>query len=236
MPPPAASTVGTRIPGDQPAARALEQRSLDVARAAIDGCRACDLWARATQGVFGKGRRSARLMLVGEQPGDQEDLAGEPFVGPAGRLLDGALAEAGIDREQAFVTNVVKHFKWRASGKRRLHDRPNREQVRACRPWLDLEVELVRPEVLVLLGATAAQALLGTSFRVTVHHGRLIEPETPSGPLRMATLHPSAILRARTPEARDEMRRMLVGDLAAAAQAATSPRGPVPRAGPDDRR
>ncbi len=206
------------IPADHPAAIALERHSLEDARAAVDGCRACDLWARATQGVFGAGTRSARLMLVGEQPGDNEDIAGEPFVGPAGRLLDEALGEAGIDREQAFVTNVVKHFKWRPSGKRRLHERPNREEVRACRPWLDLELELVRPELMVMLGATAAQAILGPSFRVTVDHGRVLDPPAEGGPRRMATLHPSAILRARTPEQRAEMRGTLVADLSAAAE------------------
>ncbi len=210
--------VAPPIPPDHPAALALEAGSLEAARAAVDGCRACDLWARATQGVFGAGTTRARLMLVGEQPGDNEDLAGQPFVGPAGRLLDAALAEAGIDREQAFVTNVVKHFKWRPSGKRRLHDKPNREQVRACRPWLDLEVELVRPQLLVLLGATAAQAILGASFRVTREHGTVLEPAWPAGPRLLATLHPSAILRARTPEDRAEGRRTLVADLAVAAE------------------
>ena len=214
-----AAGAGGPIPADHPAALVLDHPSLDAARDGVDGCRACDLWARATQGVFGTGRTTARLMLVGEQPGDREDLAGEPFVGPAGRMLDEALAEAGIDREDAFVTNVVKHFKWKPSGKKRLHDKPNREQVKACRPWLDLELELVRPEVMVLLGATAAQAVLGSAFRVTVDHGRLLEPEWPGGPRRLATLHPSAILRARTPEDRTEMRRTLVADLAVAAAA-----------------
>jgi len=205
------------IPIDHPAARALELGGLESADALVDGCRACDLWARATQGVFGEGSSSARLMLVGEQPGDREDLSGRPFVGPAGRVLDDALEEAGINRVDTFVTNVVKHFKWRPSGKKRLHDKPNREQVRACRPWLDLELELVGPEIMVLLGATAAQAILGSSFRVTADHGKLIDPELPGGPRRLATLHPSAILRARTPEDREAMRRTLVADLAVAA-------------------
>ncbi|HSK51319.1 MAG TPA: UdgX family uracil-DNA binding protein, partial [Clostridia bacterium] len=213
-----AGAVGAPIPPDHPAALLLARGGLEEARATIDGCRACDLWQRATQGVFGAGTPAARLMLVGEQPGDREDLAGEPFVGPAGRLLDEALAEAGIDREQAFVTNVVKHFKWRPSGTKRLHDRPSRQQVNACRPWLDLELELVRPELLVLLGATAAQAILGPAFRVTVDHGRILDPAAQGGPRLMATLHPSAVLRARTPEAREEARRMLVADLAAAAE------------------
>ena len=207
------------IPDDHPAARALELGGLEPAAELVDGCRACDLWARATQGVFGEGSRTARLMLVGEQPGDREDLAGRPFVGPAGRVLDEALDAAAIDRIDTFVTNVVKHFRWRPSGKRRLHDRPSREQVRACRPWLDLELELVRPEIMVLLGATAAQAILGSSFRVTLDHGKLLEPEQPGGPRRLATLHPSAILRARSAEDREGMRRTLVADLAVAAEA-----------------
>jgi DNA polymerase len=214
----ARSTAAAIIPPDHPAALALERGGLDAAGHLVDGCRACDLWARATQGVFGEGSRTARLMLVGEQPGDREDLAGRPFVGPAGRVLDEALEAAGIDRADTFVTNVVKHFKWKPSGKKRLHDKPNREQVKACRPWLDLEAELIRPEVVVLLGATAAQAILGSSFRVTVDHGRLLEPERPGGPRRLATLHPSAILRARTPEDREEMRRTLVADLSVAAR------------------
>jgi DNA polymerase len=217
MAPSARSTAAAIIPPDHPAALALERGGLDAAGDLVDGCRACDLWARATQGVFGEGSRTARLMLVGEQPGDREDLAGRPFVGPAGRVLDEALEAAGIDRADTFVTNVVKHFKWKPSGKKRLHDKPNREQVKACRPWLDLEEELIRPEVVVLLGATAAQAILGSSFRVTVDHGRLLEPERPGGPRRLATLHPSAILRARTPEDREEMRRTLVADLSVAA-------------------
>jgi len=220
------------IPVDHPAARALDLDGLASADGLVDGCRACDLWARATQGVFGEGSSSARLMLVGEQPGDREDLAGRPFVGPAGRVLDDALEEAGIDRVDTFVTNVVKHFKWRPSGKKRLHDKPSREQVGACRPWLDLELELVRPEIMVLLGATAAQAILGSSFRVTVDHGKLLDPELPDGPRRLATLHPSAILRARTPGDREEMRRTLVADLAVAAGALNDHPAASPAAAP----
>jgi DNA polymerase len=204
---------------DHPAALARERGGLEAAREVIDGCRACELWANATQAVFGEGSPTARLMLVGEQPGDREDRSGRPFVGPAGRILDEALDAARIDRAETFVTNVVKHFKWKPSGKKRLHDKPNREQVRACRPWLDLELELVKPEVMVLLGATAAQAMLGSSFRVTIDHGRLLGPEAPGGPQRLATLHPSAILRARTPEDREEMRQTLVSDLAVAGEA-----------------
>jgi uracil-DNA glycosylase len=222
MAPSAQSQAAAVIPPDHPAALARERGGLDAAADLVDGCRACDLWAHATQGVFGEGSPTARLMLVGEQPGDREDLAGQPFVGPAGRVLDEALEAAGIDRADAFVTNVVKHFKWKRSGKKRLHDKPNREQVKACRPWLDLELELVRPEIMVLLGATAAQAILGSSFRVTVDHGKVLDPERPGGPRRLATLHPSAVLRARTPEDREEMRRTLVSDLTVAAGALTA--------------
>jgi uracil-DNA glycosylase family protein len=204
---------------DHPAALALERGGLVKAAELVDGCRACDLWAHATQGVFGEGSPRARVMLVGEQPGDREDLTGRPFVGPAGRVLDDALEAAGIDRADAFVTNVVKHFKWKPSGKKRLHDKPNRKQVQACRPWLDLELEMVRPLIMVLLGATAAQAILGGSFRVTVDHGRLLDPELQDGPHILATLHPSAILRARTSGEREEMRAALVADLSVAAKA-----------------
>jgi uracil-DNA glycosylase family protein len=164
-------------------------------RAAAEGCQACDLYARATQVVFGEGPVPARLMLVGEQPGDQEDLSGRPFVGPAGTLLARALETAGIDRERAFVTNVVKHFKWRPSGKRRLHEKPNKVEVGACLPWVRSELELVRPEVLVLLGATAAGALLGPKISVTKDRGRPL-PYPDLAPTVMATVHPSSILRA----------------------------------------
>ena len=221
MAPSARSQAAAVIPPDHPAAIALERGGLDAAADLVNACRACDLWAHATQGVFGEGSLRARLMLVGEQPGDREDLSGQPFVGPAGRVLDEALEAAAIDRADTFVTNVVKHFKWKPSGKKRLHDKPNREQVKACRPWLDVEMELVRPEIMVLLGATAAQAILGSSFRVTIDHGKLLDPERPGGPRRLATLHPSAILRARTPEDREAMRRTLVADLALAAGALT---------------
>ncbi len=155
-------------------------------------------------------------MLVGEQPGDREDLAGRPFVGPAGAMLDKALEEAGIDRERVFVTNVVKHFKWRPSGKRRLHERPNQAEIRACRPWLDLEREIVRPDLLVALGATAAQAIIGRDFRITEQRGRVL-PMSDGGPPVLATFHPSAILRARTPDDRERMLAALVGDLSIAA-------------------
>ena len=162
-------------------------------------------------------------MLVGEQPGDREDLAGRPFVGPAGKLLDSALEHAGIDRERVFVTNVVKHFKWRPApgGKRRLHERPNAVEVRACQPWLEAELGLVQPELVVLLGATAAQSILGPSFRVTVQHGRLLPSPLPVARHVMGTLHPSAILRARSDEDRAEQMGILIGDLTLARETVT---------------
>jgi uracil-DNA glycosylase len=199
-------------PAEAPPARV----SLAAARAAAAGCTACDLWARATQTVFGEGPRRAQVFLLGEQPGDREDVEGHPFVGPAGELLGRALADAGIERERTFVSNVVKHFKWRPSGKRRLHERPNAAEIRACRPWLDLELELVRPEVLVLLGATAAGAILGPTFRLTLQRGTLL-PADDGGPDRIATFHPSAVLRARDAAARRTTYEALVADLAAAA-------------------
>jgi DNA polymerase len=163
-------------------------------REAAAGCRACPLWENATQTVFGEGRKSSEIMFVGEQPGDREDREGRPFVGPAGRLFDDALGEAGIDRERAYVTNVVKHFKWKAHGTRRIHAKPAWSEIAACRPWLDAELAVVKPEVLVCLGATAAQALLGRSFRVTRERGRPVESDL--APHVLATIHPSAILRA----------------------------------------
>jgi uracil-DNA glycosylase len=175
------------------------------------GCHGCDLWERATQTVFGQGPAPAPVMLVGEQPGDREDIEGAPFVGPAGQLLDRALTEAGIDREKVFVTNVVKHFKWRPSGKRRLHEKPNKVEVAACHPWLEAELALVQPQALVCLGATAAGALLGPKVKVT----QLALTPVPSSlaSLVVATLHPSAILRAVDGDARDLGFARLVGDL-----------------------
>ena len=155
-------------------------------------------------------------MLVGEQPGDREDLAGRPFVGPAGRLLDRALEEAGIDRDEVYVTNVVKHFKWEARGKRRIHKRPNADEISACRPWLEAEIDLVRPKVVVALGATAAQALLGKSFRVTRQRGQIVQ--SLSGPMLTATVHPSSILRAADDETREAEMRAFVDDLTAVAE------------------
>jgi DNA polymerase len=200
------------------AGRALARAgaSLEAVAGLADGCRACELWRRATQTVVGQGPVPARIMLVGEQPGDREDIEGAPFVGPAGRILDRALAAAGIDRADVFVTNVVKHFKWRPRGKRRLHDRPNRAEVRACAPWVEAELALVRPEALVCLGATAATALLGPSVRVTEVAGTPIA--TDLAPVAVATLHPSAILRADEGAAREQAFARLVGDLSLVAR------------------
>jgi uracil-DNA glycosylase len=166
---------------------------LEELKAAAAGCTGCALHERGTQTVFGEGRRGARVMLVGEQPGDQEDLQGRPFVGPAGQLLDWALEKAGIDRQAAYVTNVVKHFKWVPRGKRRIHSKPSSVEIKACLPWLEAELEVVQPEVIVLLGATAAQALLGASFRVTRERGRFLRSNL--APHVMATVHPSSLLR-----------------------------------------
>jgi uracil-DNA glycosylase family protein len=187
------------------------QPTLPKLQQAARGCRACDLWKRATQTVFGEGSGRARVMLIGEQPGDKEDHAGRPFVGPAGALLDKALEQAGIDRREVYVTNAVKHFKWEARGKRRIHKKPNQLQVSACRPWLDAEIEVVRPAVIVCLGATAAQALLGKSFRVTRQRGQMLAFS--QGPLITATVHPSSILRAPDEEARRREMRLFVADL-----------------------
>jgi uracil-DNA glycosylase len=201
-------------------ARALipERPTLDALRGAAACCRACDLWRLGTQTVFGEGPRDARLMLVGEQPGDQEDQVGKPFVGPAGRLLDRALEEAGIGRDGVYLTNVVKHFKWRPSpnGKRRIHQRPNEREIAACKPWVEEEIALLRPLALVCLGAVAAKALLGPEVRVTRQRGQLLE--SPLAPLAMATVHPSSILRAPD-DARRAAREAFVADLAAVAAA-----------------
>jgi uracil-DNA glycosylase len=183
-------------------------------REAAAGCQACPLWKTGTQTVFGEGSAKAEVMFVGEQPGDQEDLAGKPFVGPAGRLLDQALEEAGIDRSLAYVTNAVKHFKWQARGKRRIHQKPNWSEITACRPWLDAELAVVKPRVLVCLGATAAQALLGRQFRVTRERGRPVESEL--APVVLATVHPSSILRADG-EDRDAELAAFISDLKVAA-------------------
>jgi uracil-DNA glycosylase len=193
-----------------------ERLSQSNLREAAAGCRGCHLWEVATQTVFGEGASDAEVMFVGEQPGDQEDLAGRPFVGPAGRLLDDALFEAGIDRSAAYVTNAVKHFKWQARGKRRIHQKPNWTEMTACRPWLEAELELVKPRVLVLLGATAAQTLLGRQFRVTQWRGKRIESELAE--LVTATVHPSSILRGE-PHEREANFAAFVGDLRLVADA-----------------
>ncbi len=198
-------TVGTA------AALIPEKKSLTTLQEAAAGCRACPLWQTGTQTVFGEGRRTSRLVLVGEQPGDVEDREGRPFVGPAGRVLDRALEEAGIDRATAYVTNVVKHFKWVASGKRRLHQKPNAREIGACLPWLDAEIEVLRPEVIVALGATAAQALFGKEVRVTRDHGTFLQSRL--APHATVTVHPSSILRASSEEERHAAMEGLVADL-----------------------
>jgi uracil-DNA glycosylase len=180
------------------------------------GCRACDLWEKATQTVFGEGADHARLMLVGEQPGDQEDLQGKPFVGPAGKLLERALDEAGIDRRKVYLTNAVKHFRWTRRGKRRLHEKPNAGQVRACRPWLEAEIEVVRPRLIVLLGATAAQSVMGPAFRVSRQRGEVLP--SPFGIPVLATVHPSSILRATDDESREAAMSSFIADLRVAAR------------------
>jgi uracil-DNA glycosylase len=185
--------------------------TLPTLKAAAAGCQACDLYKAGTQTVFGEGAQGARVMFVGEQPGDREDVEGKPFVGPAGHILDEALQAAGIDRTQVYITNAVKHFKWKPQGKRRLHQKPNAAEISACRPWLDAEIAVVKPAILVCLGATAAQALLGRDFRVTQQRGQFIE--RPGLPLIMATVHPSSILRAPDDESRELEMQALVADL-----------------------
>jgi uracil-DNA glycosylase family protein len=199
--------------GDGPAVPDLipDHPSLKNVREAARGCRACDLYKRGTQTVFGEGPGRAEVMMVGEQPGDAEDLAGHPFVGPAGKLLDRALEEAGIDRGLVYVTNVVKHFKWEPRGKRRIHAKPNGAEIAACRPWLETEIALVKPRVLVLLGATAAQALLGRAFKVSQQRGQFVP--SPIAPRVTATVHPSSILRAPDDDSRRAEMERFVADL-----------------------
>ena len=193
-----------------------ERPSLSRLREAAAGCRACPLWKTGTQTVFGEGLTKAEIVFVGEQPGDREDREGRPFVGPAGRVLDEALDEAGIDRRLAYVTNAVKHFKWEGRGKRRIHQKPNAEELAACRPWLDAELSVLRPRVLVALGATAAQSLLGRSFRVTKQRGVPVESDL--APNVLATVHPSSILRAPDETARREAYAAFVADLRVVAE------------------
>ncbi len=199
---PAGSTAEALIPDD------LTQENLKAAAAV---CRACPLWERGTQTVFGEGGQHSRLILVGEQPGDVEDREGRPFVGPAGRILDNALEAAGIDRDDAYVTNAVKHFKWIPKGKLRLHQKPNAREIGACLPWLEAEIDLIRPRLVVALGTTAAEALLGPHIRVTQDRGTL--QKSTLGPYTVATVHPSSILRTRTDEERHAAMERFVEDL-----------------------
>lgn len=191
-------------------------RSLRTMREAAAHCQGCDLYRHATQTVFGEGPAHARVMLVGETPGDREDIEGRPFVGAAGRLLDESLEAVGIDRETVYITNAVKHFKWTPRGKRRLHAKPSAREITACRPWLDAEISVVAPHLIVCMGATAAQALLGRQFRITKDRGRLL-PQN-EGREILATYHPSAVLRAPDEEARHQMRREFISDLKVAAE------------------
>jgi uracil-DNA glycosylase len=192
-------------------------RQLSTLRKAAEGCRGCDLYKRATHVVFGAGSRQARLLLVGEQPGDREDLEGKPFVGPAGAMLVKALEDAEIDPTETYITNAVKHFSWEPRGKRRIHKKPRASEIRACRPWLEAELEAVRPDVIVCLGATASQSLLGSTFKLTAHRGQVLE--SPFAGAVVATIHPSSILRAPDSEARRIAYESLVADLKVAAQA-----------------
>jgi uracil-DNA glycosylase family protein len=194
--------------------------SLTRVRDEAKGCRACDLYKHATQTVFGEGPRRAEQKLIGEQPGDAEDLSGHPFVGPAGKLLDRALAAAGIDRATVYLTNVVKHFKFEERGKRRIHKKPRAGEIGACRPWLDTEIALVKPRVIVCLGATAAQALLGGQFKVTKQRGAFVP--SPLAARVLATVHPSSILRAPDEQARAREMKQFIADLRAAASALSS--------------
>jgi DNA polymerase len=193
------------------------ERTLPAMAEAAQGCRGCDLYANATQAVIGQGRPGADVMLIGEQPGDREDREGAPFVGPAGKLLDTALERAGIDRDEVYLTNAVKHFKWEPRGKRRIHKKPNTEEIRACNPWLQAELNVVKPKVIVCLGATAAQAVIGRGFRVTQHRGEFVD--TPLEPLVTATVHPSSILRAQDDGTRRSQMEAFVRDLRTVATA-----------------
>jgi DNA polymerase len=201
----------TKRPTSISAAPIPDKPTLPALRAAAADCKACDLWKLGTQTVFGEGNPAARVMMVGEQPGDKEDLQGRPFVGPAGAVLDKALAAAGIERKDVYMTNIVKHFKWEPRGKRRLHKKPNALEISACRPWLEAEIKAIKPEVVVLLGATAAQGVLGSQFRVTRQRGQWVQSNF--APLVMATVHPSSILRAPDDDSRHEEMRKFVADL-----------------------
>ncbi len=205
-----------RVDGGEPGAGSAAplvppRPTLPNLRAAAAGCRACHLWERGTQTVFGEGAAAADVVFVGEQPGDREDLEGHPFIGPAGRLLERAIAEAGLDRNRIYITNVVKHFKWEPRGKKRIHQKPNAGEIGACRPWLDAELAVIRPAAVVCLGATAAQALLGKTFKVTQHRGEVMPSAL--APLVMGTIHPSSILRAPDDETRRAELERFVEDL-----------------------
>lgn len=219
--------MAARMPHDTAGRYIEDGQSLDELRDVAASCTACDLHARATQTVFGEGPRSAIMMLIGEQPGDAEDIAGRPFVGPAGKLLARALSDAGIKRDDAYVTNVVKHFKWIVRGKRRIHQKPNVIQIEACRPWLDAEIDRVEPAVVVALGATAAQALFGRSFRVTQQRGKAVP--SPLADAAFATVHPSSILRSPDRTTRAQEYGRFVDDLRIAA--ASIPQGRLRRHG-----
>ncbi len=197
---------------DDTAARLVPSKpTLKKLRIAAAGCQACDLWKTGTQTVFGEGKQTSTVMFIGEQPGNSEDLEGRPFVGPAGGLLDKALAEAGIDRSKVYVTNVVKHFKWEPRGKRRIHKKPNAIEIRACRPWLEAEINVVRPRVIICLGSTAAQAVIGPKFKVSTQRGTFVQ--SPLAPFVTATVHPSSILRAPSDEARRAETQKFIDDL-----------------------
>jgi uracil-DNA glycosylase len=213
-----ASGRSRKPPEGEPASELIPPRpTLPSVRKAAEDCHACELWAKGTQTVFGEGSKGARLMLIGEQPGDREDKIGRPFVGPAGKLLDRALEASGIDRSDVYVTNVVKHFNWEPRGKWRIHKKPRPQHIAACRPWLDIEFALVRPQAVVCLGATAAQALLGPAFRVTQHRGEFIQSTL--APIVLATVHPSSLLRAPDDETRHRETERFVDDLRLVARA-----------------
>jgi uracil-DNA glycosylase len=203
--------VPKRDDGDTAARLVPSKPTLKKLQIAAAGCQACDLWRKATQTVFGEGRQTSTVMFIGEQPGNSEDLEGRPFVGPAGGLLDRALAEAGIDRSKVYVTNVVKHFKWEPRGKRRIHKKPNAIEIRACRPWLEAEIHVVRPRAIICLGSTAAQAVIGPKFKVSIQRATFVE--SPLAPFVTATVHPSSILRAPSDDARRTEIERFVNDL-----------------------
>jgi DNA polymerase len=212
-------------PEGEPASELIPPRpTLPSVRKAAEDCHACELWEKGTQTVFGEGSKGARVMLIGEQPGDQEDKIGRPFVGPAGRILDRALEAAGIDRNEVYVTNVVKHFNWEPRGKWRIHKKPRPQHIAACRPWLDIEFAIVKPRAVVLLGATAAQALLGGTFRVTQHRGELIN--SPVAPIVLATVHPSSLLRAPDDETRHRETERFIDDLRIVVRALSTSESP----------